>query len=91
MYFDDFINEDLSPNDIEKIIEDRTKWKYRGRDRAVICVNTNEYFLSAKLAAEHYGIKYSTQITSVCRGKTKTAGQHPQTKEKLIWRYATPN
>lgn len=91
MYLDDFINEDLSPDDIEKIIKNRTKWKYRGRDRAVMCVNTNEHFQSAKLAAEHYGIKYSTQITSVCRGKTKTAGQHPQTKEKLIWRYVTPS
>lgn len=91
MYLDDFIDEELTSDEIEKLIQDRTKRKYCGRDRAVICVNTNECFNSAKEAAEYYGIKYSTQITSVCRGKTKTAGQHPQTKEKLIWKYATPS
>lgn len=91
MYLDDFIQADLSADDIENHIKIKTTRKYCGRDRAVVCVNTNECFVSAKIAALHYNIKYSSQITSVCRGKAKTAGYHPQTNEKLIWRYATIN
>ena len=48
MYLDDFIDAELSSDKIEKLIKDKTKRKYCGRDRAVVCINTNERFNSAK-------------------------------------------
>lgn len=30
-----------------------------------------------------------SDITKCCNGKKKTAGVHPQTGERLTWRYAT--
>ena len=38
-------------------------------------------------AARWCGLKNASSIGHCCIGKQKTAGKHPITKEKLIWRY----
>lgn len=52
--------------------------------KRVLCVNTGEAFNSIKEAKNKYG---SCHITDCCKGKRKSAGIHPVTGEKLIWRY----
>ena len=56
----------------------------------VICKNTGKYFVSCREAANWCGLAGTSGISSVCKGgKQKTAGVHPDTKEKLTWKYAT--
>lgn len=54
--------------------------------KKVICLNTNEIFDSVKSAATRYGID-KTGISRCCRGGCNSAGKHPITKEKLVWKY----
>ena len=55
--------------------------------RKVVCMTTGEEFNSIKDAAIYCNLKNSGNITSCCKGKRKSAGKHPQTGEKLVWRY----
>ena len=56
--------------------------------KKVKCLQTNQIFNSAKEAAEWAGIKSGpTAICNCCKGKTKTSGVHPITKERLSWQY----
>lgn len=52
----------------------------------IICVTTNEIFECMRQASEKYNICHST-ICECCKGKRKSAGKHPVTKEKMIWEY----
>ena len=54
--------------------------------KAVECINTGEIFESAAYAAEWCGIT-KQGIQRCCTGGRPTAGRHPETKEKLKWRY----
>ncbi len=54
--------------------------------RKVICITTNEIFLTVKEGAEKYNCCRS-QITKCCKGKYKSCGKHPITNEKLVWMY----
>lgn len=54
--------------------------------KKVICINTNEKFNCIKEAGEKYKISKSG-ICGCCRGRRKSAGKHPITKEKLVWKY----
>lgn len=54
--------------------------------KAVECINTGEIFESAFYAAEWCGIS-KQGIQRCCVGGRPTAGKHPETKEKLKWRY----
>lgn len=54
--------------------------------KKVQCVTTGEEFNSIKEAAEKYNIR-GTYITANCKGRQKSAGKHPVTKEKLVWEY----
>ena len=56
--------------------------------RKVVCMTTGEEFNSIKDAAIYCNLKNSGNITSCCKGKRKSAGKHPQTGEKLVWRYS---
>ena len=40
-----------------------------------------------KEAGEYYLLTSCSDISKVCRGKQKSAGKHPVTGEKLIWKY----
>ena len=50
----------------------------------VVCVTTNEIFESIKKACEKYNL-HSPNITNCCQGKSKYAGRHPETGERLLW------
>ena len=54
--------------------------------KSVICITTGEIFNCIKDAAKKYYTASST-ITGCCRGRGKSAGKHPETGEKLIWKY----
>jgi group I intron endonuclease len=56
--------------------------------KPVICISTNEVFGSAREAERKYGIQHSN-ICKCCMGgkKYKSAGKHPITGERLVWRY----
>lgn len=55
--------------------------------KSVICLNTEEIFNSLTTGAKKYNIKSISKITLCCKGKRKSAGKHPITKEKLKWMY----
>lgn len=63
----------------------------RGSDnhasKKVICLNNNMIFDCMRKAADWAGIKNSSDIGSVCMGKRKSAGKHPDNKEPLRWSY----
>ena len=54
--------------------------------KPVICVTTNEIFNSQKEATEYYHI-YKTGISDCCTGRIASAGRHPETNEKLVWKF----
>lgn len=56
--------------------------------KAVVCLNTGEMFESISLAAKWCGLKSQQMIGQVCLGKRNFAGVHPDTGEKLRWKYA---
>lgn len=54
--------------------------------KKVICINTNEVFNYIREAERKYNVAHQ-DISACCRGKSKSAGKHPVTGEKLVWRY----
>lgn len=54
--------------------------------KKVKCITTGEIFLSIREAEQAYGI-YKDGVGRCLRGQMKSAGKHPQTKEKLYWEY----
>ena len=64
----------------------KNKGSKNGRARKILCVTTREEFNCIQEAAEHYSIN-KCHITNCCQGKVKSAGKHPDTGEKLIWKY----
>lgn len=56
--------------------------------KKVFCLELNEYFNTIKEASLKYNINKNS-ICSCCTGKVKSAGRHPDTNEKLHWRYAS--
>ena len=67
--------------------ERKVKENLLKKKKKVVCVTTGKEFNSIKDAAIYYGLKNGTHITNCCKGKRKSAGKHPQTGEKLVWRY----
>ena len=57
--------------------------------RKVKCITTDKEFSCIKEAIEFYSLKEHTKssIISCCQGKLKSAGKHPGTGEKLVWKY----
>lgn len=54
---------------------------------AVYCLTTNQKFDSVKDAITFFNLCKGTKISAACKGKRKTAGKHPITKEGLKWMY----
>ena len=69
---------------------EKMKGKYTGSNhpqaRKIKCITTGEIFITIKEACEKYKIKQPS-ITACCKGKIKSAGKHPITGEKLVWKY----
>ena len=68
----------------------RNKGSKNARARKVQCITTGKKFNTIKEAGEYYGLSQSITgvgITNCCKGKLKSAGKHPVTEEKLIWKY----
>ncbi|UOW66895.1 NUMOD4 motif-containing HNH endonuclease [Paraclostridium bifermentans] len=56
------------------------------RSKKVRCVTTGEVFGSIREAGREYKLNYR-HISACCKGKLKTSGKHPKTKERLVWIY----
>ena len=94
-YYDDYIN--MTKEDVEYLIY-KTTDEYRrevlskaheGKVNAenlkrVKCLNTGEEFESIKEAIEKYNC---SGLYGCVKGRTKSAGRHPVTNEKLRWVY----
>jgi group I intron endonuclease len=57
------------------------------RSRSVKCINTGEIFVNAREASEFYTSADQSRIHKCCKGKAKSSGIHPITREKLQWEY----
>ncbi len=85
--YEDFIK--LSSDKIEKLIKYVQSPNSGGNSHnviAVVCVNTGEMFPTATAAAKHYNIDNSG-ISKACKGNLSYYGFHPETGEKLYWKY----
>ena len=68
-------------------------WRKAGSDansQQIICITTGEVFDSQSAAARFYNIP-QTNISKCIRGERKSAGKHPITKEKMVWRLCEKN
>lgn len=73
------------PEEHQKQIDE---WRKSGSDansQKVICVTTGTIYSSQSEAERQTGVP-QTNISKCLRGERKSAGKHPQTKEKLVWR-----
>lgn len=64
------------------------EWRRKGSEansQEIYCVTTDEIFPSQCAAARHYGIA-QTNISKCIRGERHSAGKHPETGEKLVWK-----
>lgn len=57
-----------------------------GNYTKVVCLNTKQQFDMMKDGAE-WGNTDTSSIVACCKGKYKFTGTHPETGEKLTWRY----
>ena len=67
-----------------KKVSENTTGSNNPRAYKVYCPQLDEVFDCCKYAADKYGINRGS-ISSCIKGKLKSAGIHPITKEKLIW------
>lgn len=68
-------------------VEPETRVPKKGK--AVVCITTGEIFKSAKEAADHYGLEY-TSVTECCAGKLLSVGGGKGTRGKgLKFSYIT--
>jgi hypothetical protein len=77
MYYDEYIEKDIKEIK-EKLL--------KANASRIICLTTNEIFNSQKEAERKYNL-CNTSIFNCCRNKSKSAGKHPETGEKLVWMY----
>lgn len=69
----------------KKKMSERMQGEKNPYSTKIICVTTNEEFDSISDAVRKYNIK---NISACCRGERKSAGKHPLTGEKMVWKYA---
>lgn len=74
-----------NPEEYKKL---KDKWRQAGsiaNSQKVLCLTTNEIFESQSAAARYYNIPQAN-ISKCLKGERKSAGKHPETKEKLYWK-----
>lgn len=64
----------------------RTKKASQSRIKKIKCINTGETFNGLIEASKKYNTSTSS-ISKCCLGQIKSAGKHPITGEKLVWKY----
>ena len=73
-----------------KKLSENKKQNYKRSDnpnsKKILCITTQEIFNCIIDAEEQYNIAHQS-ISKCCKGKYKSAGKHPITGEKMIWRY----
>ena len=69
-----------------KTLKDKYSRNKSPHAKKVKCITTGEIFDCIKDAEEKYGVA-NQNISACCKGKQKSAGKHPVTKEKLVWEY----
>ena len=69
--------------DPKKEIKYNLNMIHNNKYKQVICISTGEIFNSQKDVKD----KYNIIVSACCRGKTKSAGKHPETGEPLKWMY----
>ena len=72
---------------INKRISEKLKGSKSPSARKVQCITTGKKFNCIKEAGEYYLLNSYKNIITCCKGKKKSAGKHPVTGEKLIWKY----
>ena len=73
----------------KKILSEKAKQRVaeKSNRRRPVQASTGEIFQTMKEAAAWAGVKDGSSIGKACKGVTKTAGAHPDTKEKLSWKF----
>ena len=73
----------------KKILSEKAKLRVgeKSNRKRPVQASTGEIFYTMKEAVKWAGLKDGSSIGKACRGITKTAGKHPQTKEPLSWKY----
>lgn len=75
-------------NNPEKHQQQVEAWRKAGSDansQKIICITTGEIFESQSAAARYYGLAQSN-ISRCLKGERQSAGKHPITKQKLVWK-----
>lgn len=65
------------------------EWRIAGskaNSKKVLCITTNEEFESASAAGRFYKIP-QPNISKCCKGERNSAGKHPETGAKMVWKY----
>ena len=68
--------------------EQINQWRKKGSEtnsKKILCITTNEIFPSLSEAARYFNTAQSN-ISKCLKGERKSAGKHPETKEKLFWK-----
>ena len=73
------------PEEHQKQVEEWRKAGTIANSQKIICITTGEIFESQSEAGRHYNVP-QTNISKCLKGERKSAGKHPITKEKLIWK-----
>ena len=80
-------NRTLSQQEKQQI-SDFMKIKQQGKNnsnaKGVVCLNTKQIFDTLQQAAD-WCHGWPTGISNCCKGKNKFSGEHPETKEPLVW------
>lgn len=74
-----------------KIKVDKMSPVVKPHSKLIQCIETSEIFPSSASAAEWCGLKSLHNINDCCAGRTKSAGKHPKTGEKLHWKWINVN
>lgn len=65
------------------------EWRAAGtkaNSKKVLCITTNKEFESICAASRYYNIPQAN-ISYCLQGKRKSAGKHPETREKMLWKF----
>ena len=82
MYLSEY--ESMTEEEIDKYIYE-TNMKLYGK--SVVCLNTKDIFENSQSACDWCGLKHVRSIQLCCTHMATYGGTHPDTNEKLVWRY----